>query len=376
MTERIRSQRGRIVHVIGALRAGGAERFVVDLLIELTGRGVPVELLGLFPGTDSVGSTWLRRLTEVGVPLTQGPASRRRSSTVWWLANQLAAPDIDVVHVHLFNVEVGYYAASFVHRPSAPVVRTVHNTNLPRPGIEEWTFNHSKIRCSITCGKAVHDVYQGITSGSMACIPNGLNFNWPRHDPLERARRQAALGLDPGRTHYMAVGRMDGPTLHEAQKAHDDLINGWRKGELGLAGGVLHLFGDGNLRPLLEEMAGTDASIVFHGVSPSVPTWMASSDVFVLPSRFEGLPLAGIEATATGLPAVFSDIAPLRELGNSTATYFPVGDIQGIVRRLTERLHTRDTASELAVEHARRRFGIERCADEYLRVYESVRSSV
>lgn len=362
----------RNIHIIGALVAGGAERFVVDLLVELKRQGVPVELLCLLPKRDAVGAKWAKRLEDAGIPIASGPAERMRPSTILWLAKQLRASDIDIVHVHLDYVEVGYYASKFLHRKNYRVLRTVHNTAHPKPGLQTWAFNHSGIRCSITCGEAAHAAYQGMTKGPMTCVPYGLNFDWPRHDPTHREERLSALNLDPSKTHYMAAGRMSAPSLREAQKAQDDLIRAWKQGGLGANGGALHLLGDGNLRPELERIAAGDDSVTFHGVVPNIPEWMGGVDVYVMPSRYEGLPLAGIECTATGIPSVFSEIAPLRELGNTVATFFPVGDIDALAQRLTERLGARETASAEAVDAARDRFGIERSANEYRTVYHSL----
>jgi len=366
------SDRNRLVHVIGALVAGGAERFVVDLCAAQKQSGMNVELACLLPNRDKVGDVWAARLADAGVPIHCGTAMNLRPSSVVWLAKFLKQPEIDIAHIHLDYTEAAYYLSRFLHRRRYRVVRTIHNTSLPKNGLWSWAFNHSDIRCSITCGEAAHAAYEGMTKGSATCIPYGLNFDWPRHDPAHRDERLAALGLDPGKTHYIAAGRMTAESLEKAQKAQDDLIKAWTSGKLGERGGILHLLGDGTLRSQLEELAAEDPSIIFHGVVPNMPDWMGAADVYVMPSRYEGLPLAGIECTATGIPSIFSEIDPLRELDNSVSTFFPVGDIPQLAERLSERLGTRETASQQAVDKAKTRFGIEHCANEYRKVYDTL----
>lgn len=55
------------------------------------------------------------------------------------------------------------------------------------------------------------------------------------------------------------------------------------------------------------------------GVRNDVPRLLLASDIFLFPSLWEGLPGALLEALAAGLPAVTSDIPPIREI----AEYFP-----------------------------------------------------
>lgn len=74
----------------------------------------------------------------------------------------------------------------------------------------------------------------------------------------------------------------------------------------------LLLVGDGPLRPALEKrvaVAGLADHVVFAGLRSDVHRLMLGAmDVFVLPSLYEGLPLVLIEAQASGLPCIFSDV--------------------------------------------------------------------
>jgi glycosyltransferase involved in cell wall biosynthesis len=74
----------------------------------------------------------------------------------------------------------------------------------------------------------------------------------------------------------------------------------------------LLLIGDGPLRPAVEQqVAELDLSgqVIFAGVRSDVPQLMQGAmDTFVMPSLYEGLPLVGLEAQTSGLPAVISDV--------------------------------------------------------------------
>lgn len=72
----------------------------------------------------------------------------------------------------------------------------------------------------------------------------------------------------------------------------------------------LLLIGEGELRPTVEKKVnalGLDQAVLFLGKRNDIPELMWAMDVFVLPSRFEGLPVSAVEAQAAGLPLVLSD---------------------------------------------------------------------
>jgi glycosyltransferase involved in cell wall biosynthesis len=73
------------------------------------------------------------------------------------------------------------------------------------------------------------------------------------------------------------------------------------------------LVGDGPLRPALAEQAirlGIAGRVHFAGNRSDVPRVLSALDAFVFPSRYEGLPLALVEAQAAGVPCVISDAIP------------------------------------------------------------------
>ena len=86
--------------------------------------------------------------------------------------------------------------------------------------------------------------------------------------------------------------------------------------------GRLLLVGDGEDRRYLEEKAhrlDIFDKVIFFGLAEHIEHLLWAMDVFVLPSHFEGLPVVGVEAQASGLPCVFSDtVARECELINST----------------------------------------------------------
>ena len=96
--------------------------------------------------------------------------------------------------------------------------------------------------------------------------------------------------------------------------------------EMGKAWAFL-IAGDGPLRPLIQsQITENDLSdyVALVGFQPNLRGLMKSGDVFVLPSRFEGMPNVVMEAMAEGMPVVASDVDGIRELMNDGETGYLV----------------------------------------------------
>jgi glycosyltransferase involved in cell wall biosynthesis len=135
--------------------------------------------------------------------------------------------------------------------------------------------------------------------------------------------------------------------------------------------------GDGPQRPHLEALvrrAGLSGRVVLLGNRDDVPELMARADLFVLPSRFEGLPSAIIEAMAAGRAVVASNTAGIPELvlPGQTGWLVPVGDPAALARTVLDALSA-DLASvgEQGRRRARERFSAPAMASSFARVYEA-----
>lgn len=133
-------------------------------------------------------------------------------------------------------------------------------------------------------------------------VHNAIDSEKFKFNPAERAALRQALGLE-GKFVLGHVGRM----VH--QKNHQKLINVFAEIYRRNCDARLVLVGEGELEGRLREQTaamGIDNAVIFAGPRDDVWRWYSMFDVFVMTSRFEGLPVVGVEAQATGLPCVFS----------------------------------------------------------------------
>jgi len=141
------------------------------------------------------------------------------------------------------------------------------------------------------------------------------------------------------------------------------------------------LVGEGGLRAVLEERAraaGLAERFVFTGQRDDVPELVASFDVFALPSFFEGLCYAVIEAQAAGVPVVATAVGGIPEnvVPGATGLLVPNGDAAALAAAILRLLDDRDEAARLAAEAQRRvleRYPVQRMVDETLSLYGSRR---
>jgi L-malate glycosyltransferase len=124
------------------------------------------------------------------------------------------------------------------------------------------------------------------------------------------------------------------------------------------------------------EKLGVSDSVDFLGFREDIDTVYACSQIFVLPSRYEGLSVAVIEAMASGLPAVVTDVGELRDLVRDGRNGYvvPVGDLDALTERLALLLDSpeaRRRLGEAAALDARALSGVAQIGESYRRILEA-----
>jgi len=360
-----------IVHVIGATIAGGAETFVGHLVEALAAAGKPVALLVLSNRSDTAGDTLRRRLDGAGIPWFCGPGYRVGAATVRWYRRKLREINPGIVHLHTPNTEQVHYLATWPGHP-ARLFRTLHSTMLKTNPLGRWAMARNRMQASIACGTEVAQLARTAVKGAVACIPNGVAFHWPVQNPEEKLRARLRLGLEAQAWHCLSVGRFSADRIEALPKAQDILLQAWRGARFGRDDVFLHLLGDGNRRASLENSVKDIASIRFQGVRADVHDWLLAADCFVMPSRYEGLPIAGIEAVGTGVPCIFSDIAPLRELACANARWVPPDEVFAL-REALQAAAAQCVEAGADAEDFRRRYGLGAAVAGYIGLYETCR---
>lgn len=182
-------------------------------------------------------------------------------------------------------------------------------------------------------------------------IRNAVDTDRFRLDPKLREKIRTGLGVDANTPVLGHVGRFS------LQKNHAFLIDIFAAVHRKSPEAILLLAGAGELEPEIRDkvkILGLEDSVKFLGLRKDIPALMNAMDVFVLPSFFEGLPVVGVEAQATGLPVITSTAVaqelPLEDL----AQYIPLESspeiwADAVLKAANEsRAHRRDTSGDIA----------------------------
>jgi glycosyltransferase involved in cell wall biosynthesis len=159
-------------------------------------------------------------------------------------------------------------------------------------------------------GKALEQaIHAGIRPERNTVIPNGI-------PPMiigsvDRSEVRREIGVENGEPVLLSVGRL------VYQKGHEYLVHEMPRvlGRYPHAKAVI--CGEGALRPDLERQIGElgiESRVRLVGNRNDVGKFLASADVFVLPSRWEGLPVALLEAMGAGLPVVATRVEGVEEV--------------------------------------------------------------
>lgn len=342
----------RVLEVMASGATGGGASHLLLLLPELRRLGLEVHAA---VGDDG---PLARELTAAGIPTTALDLMTSRTSLrgPWQIAAVQRRLGPDLVHHH--GTRAAFFGAlGRVAALSAPVVYTAHGLAYSKParGPRRALLLAAE---RLACAGATHVVsvsrpdLDDLVGRRFVRPSDGTHLENPI-DPRhftggDRAAVRARLGLPSDAFAVLSVARL------VPQKAVRDLVAAAALTERPLE---LVVVGEGPERPELEAMAracAPHARVRLVGERRDVATLWPAFDAFALSSRWEGEPMALLEAMAAGLPCVATATAGGAALLHGTpAQLVPVGDPPALARALDE-LAARPPAARAAAGAALR----------------------
>ena len=224
----------------------------------------------------------------------------------------------DVVHLNVFH-GLSLYYARLAKKAGVPIrIAHSHNTalraSLTRPikrlihEIAKRLYSRDATdlwACSEAAGKFLFS-RKMLKERGFRFVPNGIETEKFRFDPKVRESVRKELGLD-GQFVIGNVGRLC------YQKNQEFLLDIFVEVKKQRPNSDLLLVGEGELGEMLKQKAqklGIADSVIFYGTSPTIERLLYAMDVFVFPSRFEGLGIVAVEAQAAGLHVICSEHIP------------------------------------------------------------------
>jgi glycosyltransferase involved in cell wall biosynthesis len=293
-----------VLHVVDTLAFGGLERVACDLAIAQAAHGHNVRVFSICE-TDGFRDA----LESAGIPVhVGGKRGTLDLDVLRGLRRCMADHAVEVVHTHNFVPNYYVVAATRLARRAPAIVNTCHNmgarlANQRLRWLYRWSLRHTA-RLALV-GRQVRDrlVATGIADPRKSdVVLNGVAVPVV---PGDRDAARARLGVPADALLVGCVGRL------VELKNHALLVDALPG--LLAAHPALHavIVGDGPLQGALQariDDAGLGARVKLAGARADVQALLPALDVFVLPSRTEGLSIALLEACAAGLAVVATDV--------------------------------------------------------------------
>ncbi|MDY5534612.1 MAG: glycosyltransferase family 4 protein [Butyricimonas virosa] len=202
--------------------------------------------------------------------------------------------------------------------------------------------------------------------------------NWGRLPNIEVIPNPCAFKTDSmadtSSKRIIAVGR------YCVQKGFDRLIDCWNVVHQVYSDWKLEIFGDGELRSFLQnriDALGVKDSVLLKSVTTHIEDEYLNSSIFVLPSRFEGLPLVLMEAMECGVPPVAftCKCGPKDIIENGVNGYLVEnGDIRGFADSLMQLMADQDLRKKIGIDakQTMTRYTVENIMKEWDRLFHEL----
>ncbi|MCW8138158.1 MAG: glycosyltransferase [Planctomycetota bacterium] len=370
-------RRIRVFHLIKSLGRGGAEQLLVETLRRADRSRFELGYGYFLPWKDALVSDLERLGAEVRCFDARGPGGMLAS--VPRVASHLRRWRADVVHCHLpLAGVVGRLAAAAAR---VPVVYTEHNLQERYHPLTRWS-NRLTWRLQRRGIAVSGEVARSARAHMSAKVPvqvvlNGIPVERFQPDSEGRAavRRELGFPADAPVVGTVAVFR--------TQKRLDLWLRAARQVYTGRPSTRFLLVGDGPERETTEALAhelGLRDVVRFAGLQTDVLPYLSAMDLFLMSSDFEGLPLALLEAMASGLPVVATRVGGVPEVisdGVHGLLASP-GDEQALASAVEQLLadpERRTCLTSAARALVEERFGTSRMVGELESIYSALGSA-
>ncbi len=164
-----------------------------------------------------------------------------------------------------------------------------------------------KAKKVVTCSKSLMEIYKEKERLDFDYIRNGVDVSSYHSVPIkEKLRIRKSLGLPTDRKIFVYSGSLI------PRKNQQFLLDVFK--EECLRNSLLLLLGGGANLPMLKQEYGHLANVDIRGAVNNVSDYLQASDIYISSSLSEGMPNGVLEAMATGLPVILSDIRQHREI--------------------------------------------------------------
>lgn len=352
----------KVIQIMPEFGLAGAETMCENLSYELMKRGENVIVISLYTYHSAI----TERLEQNGIKvLYLNKKAGLDLSMIRKLIKIFKSEKPDVIHTHRYVMQYAIPAAIITgvkHR-----IHTVHNvakkenTKVARQlNYLFYKFAHViPVALSPEIQRTIEIEYK-LSIDKIPVVYNGID--------LLKCIQKDNYGFSD-KIKILHIGRFS------EQKNHEGLIDAFERVHKDYPNTVLQLIGEGEKKDeiikKIKDMKLSDC-VEILGMQSTVYTFLNKADIFVLPSNYEGIPMTLIEAMATGLPIVATNVGGVPDMLNNQEDAFVVTNacdsIVDAIEQLIRDATLREKFGRNAISKSNR-FSSITMAEEYFDIY-------
>ena len=294
----------RILQVVPNMQQGGIENFIMNIYRNIDRNKVQFDFLVHYNREYFFD----KEIKSLGGEIYHFPIMENPNILKYFLhLNKFFKKHTEykVIHAHMASLAFFYLG---IAKHNSIKIRIIHSHEKSflkniKGYIKYFLFKLAKYNanyyfaCSTEAGKYL------FKNRTFEIIPNAIDFEKFKYDYSIRYRLRKEMNLE-NKFIIGHIGRFN------SQKNHDFIIETFYECQKNINNAILMLIGCGELEDRIRKKVkdlNIENKVLFLGTRKDVNELYQTMDLFIMPSKFEGLPVSGIEAQVNGLQCIFSD---------------------------------------------------------------------
>lgn len=360
----------RVLQVMASLDRGGAETVVMDWLRRIDRTKVTFD----FVVNEGGPYAFEEEAIGLGSRIVRAPVFQGWNAlgyATWWRNLLTKHPEWQIVHAH--HTTPAFIFLAVARRLGRRTIAHSHTggrdaslKGAARTALS-WPLRfvaQTHLACSTLAGTWMFG-----RRTPARVIPNGITAERFAYSLANRERTRRELGLQDALV-VGHVGSFSKPKNHaRLLRVFSALVKREQRARL-------LLVGDGGLRDQIEQDIRSfdlEDKVLLVGVRRDIPELLSAMDVLLFPSHYEGLPVAVVEAQATGLPCVVSDSVTPEVALTDLVSFLSLGQSDNVWAQEVAETSTRLVARSSRTQEIRSAgYGAAEVAEEITDLYQSV----